>query len=191
MNFTLVYKGELKSNRGKKDKHILRRHFHSQLKKYWGQYPLKDYEKAWNRQVRDFHENLYIVSEVGKYKFVPLVNDKFYLTAAISIDMLMPDPPGSTRLQAGDIDNRLKTLLDALRMPRVESEIPDDFVPNEDEQLFFCLLEDDSLLTNISVNTHRWLEPNIKSSDVLLTINVKTSITRLMAYNSELGANIV
>ena len=40
MEFTLYYCGDLKANRGAKDKHRLRRHFHKQLKELWDQPPL-------------------------------------------------------------------------------------------------------------------------------------------------------
>ena len=191
MKFSLVYTGELKSNGGKRDKHRLRRHFHLQLKKYWNQYPLKDYESVWNPGHKLFKEDLYIVNTVQGIDFVPLINSKLYLTASLDIELLMPDPPGSFRLHAGDIDNKLKTLLDALRIPRVKIEIPKNYRPQVDERPMFCLLEDDSLITDISVHTRRWLEPDVSPLDVMLIINVTTAVTRLTAYNSELGGNIV
>ncbi len=41
MEFTLYYRGDLKANRGAKDKHTLRQHLHKQLKELWNQPPLK------------------------------------------------------------------------------------------------------------------------------------------------------
>ena len=152
---------------------------------------MKDYEAVWNRDHKQYKENLDIINTLQGIDFVPLINSTLYLTASLSIDMLMPNPPGSSRLHAGDIDNKLKTLLDALRIPRVKIEIPKNYQPKEDEQPMFCLLEDDSLLTDISVSTRRWLEPDVRLSDVMLIINVSTTLTRLTAYNSELGGNIV
>jgi len=42
MQFTLSYRGELKANRGAKDKHALRLHFHKQLQHLWQQQPLSE-----------------------------------------------------------------------------------------------------------------------------------------------------
>lgn len=74
----------------------------------------------------------------------------------------------------GDIDNRLKVLLDGLVMPRTESDLGG--IPLEpDENPFFCLLEDDSLITSVSVITDRLLTPlaaGEKISDVCLIIHV-------------------
>jgi hypothetical protein len=42
MEFTLYYRGELKANRGPKDKQALRRIFHNQLSVLWNQIPLKE-----------------------------------------------------------------------------------------------------------------------------------------------------
>ena len=191
MKFSLVYRGGLKSNGGKREKHNLRLHFHQQLKQYWQQYPLKDYEWTWQRGHKHYRKNLDITRTTSAIEFVPLINDKLYLTAALNIDLFMPDPPGSSRLHAGDIDNKLKTLLDALRIPRTKIEVPKGYEPSADERPLFCLLEDDSMLTEISVNTRRWLEPSIHESEVMLIIHVTTAVTRLMSYNLELGGNIV
>ncbi len=43
MNFTLYYRGQLKSNGGPKEKHLLRKSFHPQLKTLWSQEPLSHF----------------------------------------------------------------------------------------------------------------------------------------------------
>ncbi len=80
--------------------------------------------------------------------------------------------------QGGDIDNRVKTLFDALRVPD-EKQI-EKFVPAEGEVPFFCLLQDDVLVTGFSVKTERLLEPPVageRPTDVALTIGVKVTTT--------------
>jgi hypothetical protein len=55
-------------------------------------------------------------------------------------------------------------------------EIPKDAEPRSDEVPFFCLLEDDRLITKFAVNSERLLEAPIegeKETDVLLTIYAK------------------
>jgi hypothetical protein len=76
-----------------------------------------------------------------------------HLIAGIGIVLMRPEEPGSIVTRAGDIDNRLKTLLDSLRMPHNRSEIPADYVAGPDEEPFFCLLEDDNLISSLSVTS--------------------------------------
>jgi|SRR5438552_6206595 len=78
-----------------------------------------------------------------------------------------------------DIDNRIKVLFDALRLPTID-EIR-DFRREQHEVPFLCLLEDDSLITELKVTTDRLLIPpmgsgNHISSDVHLVIHVKTDV---------------
>ena len=64
--------------------------------------------------------------------------------------MLRPELPGQTLIVGGDIDNRLKTLFDALRIPKVgETAEPQEGGISP----FYCLLQDDSLINHISVTT--------------------------------------
>jgi threonine synthase len=76
----------------------------------------------------------------------------------------------------GDIDNRIKVLFDALRMPKI-GEFDAETPPAPDEAPFFCLLQDDSLITEIKVTTDRLLTPlqtEEDSDDVHLVIHVRT-----------------
>ncbi len=63
-------------------------------------------------------------------------------------------------ISAGDIDNRIKTVIDALRRPRNQAElVGDDATPGPDEDPFFCLLEDDKMVSHFSVETDTLLDP--------------------------------
>lgn len=168
MEFRLYYRGRLKSNGSVQDKHEIRTYLHSQLKVLWDQKPLNDYKA----------QSPSFLRELDGYKFIPLVNENVYLVAGINITLLRPEEPGSIVTQSGDIDNRLKTLFDALRMPQNTNELPKDFKPCDDEQPFYCLLEDDNLITNLSVTTDRLLEPVTDNLEVILIIHVITKTTR-------------
>ena len=87
--------------------------------------------------------------------------------------MLRPEAPGGLVTQGGDIDNRLKTLLDSLTMPRHLNALPKQSQPAADQQPFFCLLEDDNLIAALSVQTEQLLEPVEDKSEVDLTIRVR------------------
>src|SRR5438105_10912291 len=87
------------------------------------------------------------------------------LICSIDILLLRPDPPGKV-LVSGDIDNRLKTLFDALRLPKGAQELVGYDKPEVDEKPFFCLLEDDSLITHVSVETDVLLQPTGTRFDI-------------------------
>jgi hypothetical protein len=60
---------------------------------------------------------------------------------------MRPDDPGAI-VQRADIDNRLKTLFDALRCPANAQQIPDGWMPTPEDQPLHCLLDDDRLITH-------------------------------------------
>lgn len=109
------------------------------------------------------------------YRFVPLVREDWHLFCDIQVLFLRHDIPGSV-IQAGDIDNRIKTLLDALRKPHSAAELKGHETPQADEAPFFVLLEDDKLVTSLSVDTDTLLtsKPNgpADGRDVHLVITV-------------------
>ena len=159
---TLHYRGKLKSNGSKDHKHDLRRHFHRQLKTYMSHESRKDLfdSISGNLEIRR-----------GSFRFVPIISDYVCMAAEISVFMLKPGPVGSIVTHGGDLDNRLKTLLDSLKVPEEEA-LPAHSSPAADEDPFFCLLEDDRLITGLSVSTDQFLEPGVDNSDVVLTIRV-------------------
>ena len=88
-------------------------------------------------------------------------------------------------ISAGDLDNRLKTLFDALRIPVPNERYSERNVADDEKPYFFCLLEDDRLITKVSVETDQLLElvrPDANAEDVLLVITV-----RLRPYELHLG----
>ena len=184
MEFTLFYRGLLKANRGPKEKQDLRRNFHTQLNLLWQQPPLEDCHEF--KDISPQSGKISLVYNIGGFNFIPLVSKKIHMIAELDITMLRPEPPGKV-IQSGDIDNRIKTLLDGLRMPKVEQELPNGDNPKKGEIPFFCLLKDDNLITRISVNTDRLLENNIDPSEVVLLIHVHTKLTRLIYANIGLG----
>lgn len=91
----------------------------------------------------------------GPRLFSPLVSEKRKLTCHLDITLLHRRAPG-TILQGGDLDNRLKTLLDALRVPHDLNEV--DLSRQEAmDRWTLCLLEDDALVTRLTIKTGRLL----------------------------------
>src|SRR5262249_23140630 len=139
MEFILTYEGPLKANGTVKDKHAIRRQVHRQLSTLWGQLPLRNH-----REYLKETSSVSIIRRLAHFRFAPSVSQLLSLVAELSVTFLRPEPPGSIITQGGDIDNRLKTLLDALRMPKNAAEIPPRDSPAVHEDPFFCLLEDDN-----------------------------------------------
>lgn len=182
MEFRLTYRGPLKGNAVTvEDKQRLRRYFHPQLKQLWQLEPLKSRDDLLKEQT----VTVSVIFDRAGFKFAPLITERLFLHAELEILFLRPEPKGFILKNGGDIDNRLKTLLDSLRMPKDAQELPKGDKPNEEEKPFFCLLEDDSLVTSVSVSTDQLLEP-IEPRYVLAIIKVKTVQTRDTWKNSGL-----
>ena len=164
MEFTLYYQGTLKANGTPTDKHNIRKVFHKQLKELWNQIPLK--------YCHDLKRDL--EKEINGIKFIPLVSDDTALTTELDITLLRPGKPGSIIMDGGDIDNRLKTLFDALRVPQTANEIPKGYEPEGEEKPFYCLLEDDSLIEKVSIKTDKLLEKTEDPTHVKMFIHVTT-----------------
>lgn len=112
------------------------------------------------------------------FNFLPLVVEKFGLLCSLNILFLRRDIPGST-LTAGDIDNRIKTVIDALRMPIKPNEFVgkdmQPIVPGAGQDPFYVLLEDDKQVSHFAVETDTLLDP--QSSDESDASKAKLIIT--------------
>lgn len=114
---------------------------------------------------------------VSGHNFLPLVRSSLYLTCTLDILFLRKQPPGSVVSHGGDLDNRIKTLFDGLRMP-TKDEVRGAGLIEADP--FHCLLEDDQLVSSLTVHTDRLLtRPDSPADDVRLIIDVVVSPTRI------------
>jgi hypothetical protein len=103
---------------------------------------------------------------------------------------LRREKPGQLIGICGDLDNRIKVLFDALRVPQDDNEVR-GLMPIEQEnpmrgRFLLCLTEDDSLITGFRVTTDRLLEPAQSVSEqnnVRLVINVEIKVTQLTEQN--------
>jgi hypothetical protein len=99
--------------------------------------------------------------------------------------MLRAEAPGRIIVGRGDIDNRLKTLFDALRAPTSKQEIKEGARATSADDPLYVLLEDD-LITRASVETDRWL--NAPATDqVLVILQCRTRATQVIWGNMGLG----
>jgi hypothetical protein len=186
MDFRLTYEGPLYGSGNKRNrpdhKHELRRVFHRQLLRLWKNHPHLKKALVHHRQDgRVFPEKLLFthLSEQWQrlgYSFVPLVTPEIRLICAIEILFLRPSMPGDV-MQAGDLDNRLKTIFDALRLPDNKAELGgNDIIPGPDENPFCCLLTDDKLISRVSIETDMLLQPtgpDAGDNDARLVVRVE------------------
>lgn len=189
MQFHLTYEGPLYGPKQCRPDHKqeIRQVFHTQLKKFWQIHPWLNqalhgkYEAAENiNPMTPLRDGLAQRFSRGAYKFVPLVRAEDALLCSLDILFLRPDRPGSM-IESGDIDGRLKTLFDGLKMPGNTGEFGSKYQePKEGEDPFYCLLEDDKLITHVSLETDTLLEPtklglsrNETTNDARLVIGVK------------------
>lgn len=191
VEFRLVYRGTLPSQGGGrggthvKEKHEIRRQFHPQLKELWKRNhylknlatPVHVLNEAGESQLQNRWEFLASKFLDSGYRYLPLVNSIWGLGCSIDILFLRRDDPGGLICDGGDLDNRIKVLWDGLRMSKHQEATK--FAPQEGEDPFYCLLEDDSLITDVSITTDRLLTPVGSEElieDVHLVLHVKTKV---------------
>ena len=165
MKLHLTYDGPLPS--GAKDtlngqyiKHRIRERFSAALRRKWTQQNpvlmdfytkgLPEESFAENRFCRDDAVAPFFRMFTNGYHFIPLVNRRNRLLCDVTVTLHRREGAFQP-VSGGDLDNRVKTLLDALRMPRKAAEIPGNLVGHGEEM--FSLLEDDSLLCRLCIET--------------------------------------
>ena len=204
MKFTLTYDGELRSKSDLRRKWEIRKHLHPQLKELWNVHPalhvlrLRRYIPSGGYSIIESHhrgdtpENIQhnsirsgphidLCEPIIKrdHTFLPLVRDLLALQCGLKIIFLRKESPGKI-YQGGDLDNRLKTLFDALSIPNEDQVVARD----EFDSPIYCLLEDDRLITSLSVETHRLLsQPTASNHEVRLLIEVDVRVTNSRLYN--------
>ncbi len=206
MEFRLTYQGELfssqptdtqsKVDRRAGHKHSIRRVFHKQLKRLWEITPFLKNGGGGGPVALvtgKGHSPVYDIASLAKrhalygWNFVPLVTQDLDLLCGLEILFLRPDKPG--KLWAGDIDNRIKTLFDTLRIPDAQENYSHK-QRLDGENPFFCLLEKDELITKVSVETDQLLdfdERNEKIGDVKLVMTVRIRPYEMTLGNLEFG----
>jgi len=182
MDFTLVYwdttlKAAAGNNKRSWEKHQIRRNLSEQLENLWKLNPrLHSFDPL--GQIQD---GLAKNHERGGVEFVPLVTEKWELVCELDITLLRPGKAGKVVSNAGDLDNRIKTLIDALRVPKDGNEMllsPGETHPAR----IYCLLEDDKLVTSIRLATDQLLVAQTgEPSEACLLIRVRIKTTNVGA----------
>lgn len=189
VNFRLTYDGPLKaasqSDTRRLEKHAIRRVFSRQLAQLFMD-KLHILEKEMDSLVLPAAATPSVVlsEQRGEFRCMALVREKLNLVCDLDILFLRRDKPGQLISGGGDLDNRIKTLFDALRIPADDNEVR-GLRPDGGNSLF-CLTENDGLITGFRVTTDRLLEPATserEENNVRLIINVEVKATKLTEEN--------
>ena len=120
------------------------------------------------------------------YQFIPLVTEELCLRCSIEVLLLRPDSPHFI-MKSGDLDSKVKTIFDALRMPNSLDEAG-GIGPQGDETPFYCLLQDDKLVSEVSVITDELLvlpeNRDVNANDAFLVIKVRLKPSAKTQLNS-------
>lgn len=126
----------------------------------------------------------------GEFEFVPFVNRYMHLLCHLDILFMRREPAGRL-FEGNDLDNRIKTLFDSLKVPQSMDQVPSNDRPQKDESPFLCLVEDDSLISGFSIRTERLLDVTPPINEVRLIIEVTVKATMVaMGAMSWLGSSV-
>lgn len=204
MRFTLTYDGPLPSKGGPSEKAAIREHFHPQLAKLWrinptlktvmrarywptggawlvGSHHSEDLPPMPDAPPNSPHLDLCEPIQIRGAKFLPLVRETLALKCELKILILRQVPPGGI-LDNGDLDNRLKTLFDALSIPdrSQEKQYPSPCCDGP----IYTLLQNDRDVLGLEIDTRQLLTAEAEKDDfVRLVIDVTTRVVDVGPYN--------
>lgn len=172
MKFTLFYSGTIRSSNKKNVNHIneIRCGLSPQIRLLYDYEPLSGLEAKCEpgeypeQSIRTF-------LNVRNRSYSCLVNRGFGLACIIHFTFFESSGSLSVASDIGDLDNKVKTLIDALRVP-AESEVDvvrDSFIGHT----VHCLLMDDSYIWEIQVERKRLLHPEFRKQRTLAQIDVE------------------
>ncbi|MCF4097182.1 hypothetical protein [Maritalea mediterranea] len=188
MKITLTYRGVVPSahSGGGKNKsaHIsnMRLAFHEQLKRLWGQPPfevLKEWEQS------DFKAGApEFIRAVGETNYIPYFDvQKVGIAVGLNITLLSGEPHNAPQLiSKGDLDNRVKSIIDALHPPQ-----KDNLSENEKElNRIHCLMGDDEAVKELTASTRPFLASE-SHEDAFVLVEVRPIPMRVSADNIEMA----
>ena len=183
------------NSRKKPDVWELRKAFHPQLKRFWLAHQhlnsvkthcfLKDSQER-GHELQLLSEQFADFFTVDSTHFVPLAIQKLHLVCEIDV-LLLVSPNSAHLLARSDIDNRMKTLLDGLRMPQQKSELLNDLSAGSVQDPYYVLVEDDSQVSKLSVEYDTYLaaeQADIANDIVSAIISVRIRPTLVTMTNN-------
>jgi hypothetical protein len=187
MEFRLLFEGQVKPRQRATlaDIHDIRKQLHPQIKKLWEHPPLDECRKM--LRLPTSNGDYAVCEERGSKIYAPLVTKRTDLLGELDIIFLRQQAKGQLISEGGDIDNRLKTLLDALRVPSLAEVQTLGATTAIDDDPLYCLFQDDSLITRLNIETDRLLRPTQNDHELVSLIKVLVRPSRLTVGNSSFG----
>lgn len=200
VEFYIEYEGPVPSqNKGNKliGTHQIRQCFHPQLAKLWenrlgpiANPPLRD-DPAWYEQARKYLDETSgkvtpeRVRKRSKFRFLPIVSSLENLVCSLDITLYRREEPGSI-IVGGDLDNRIKVVFDAMSTAQHADQLT-NISPKHGEHPFFCLLQDDSLITAYKISTLQLWTAGVAPAEYApdyfkVSVKVKMSRTRFAGW---------
>jgi hypothetical protein len=131
--------------------------------------------RAWNG-------NVLAPIEIGGVKFLPLIRESLALACSLRILFMRKEPAGRMP-QGGDLYNRIKEFIDALKVPKGEAHKVCSVYPKPIEPIQ-CLLEDDASITRLSVESARLVNaPGMEEDSVRMVVEVDARISGARYFN--------
>ncbi|PKK88533.1 MAG: hypothetical protein CVV64_18440 [Candidatus Wallbacteria bacterium HGW-Wallbacteria-1] len=164
MNFVITFRGIIKSNGDAAHKHSIRCDLQKQIRKLWQ----REISNHGDKSVRDFIcQETSVKKNNGEY--IPLMGRFFGVSCKLEILLLKPKEVNIFQSDSRDLDNQLKTLLDALAVPPDSQAM--NLPPNEANP-FYVLLEDDKIVKDIRIRVAELLEDCTDQDELLAVIEV-------------------
>lgn len=184
MQFRLTYNGQIQSRQqaGLPAVQAIREALSPQIERLW-QYPPLNQSTDWLNPSGTYHA----CSTVDDWNFVSTISNTIGLYGELDILILRPQPLGSVVSKDGDLDNKLKTLIDALTLPTLQ-QVQDMKRKHglEQRERQFCVFSDDNLITKLSVTSDRLLE-DMRVATALVIINVTVRVGKPSIGNIHLA----
>lgn len=190
MKFRLTYEGRVlasgNKNKRPESKHSIRSHFSPQIEYLWKHHPaltelgqrrfsnLSAAQEGINWPHPEITGSTYLELLGDKFeqhgiKWLPLITADMKVKCSTDILLLRPHGLDISVINQGDIDGQLKTLFDSLAIPKSSKGIE-----NGHEQPVYTLLEDDSLIHRVNLETDTILsEPDDANfAKVIITVTL-------------------
>jgi hypothetical protein len=123
------------------------------------------------------------------FQLVPLVTPDMALRCSLDILLLRPEQDRFI-FKMGDVDGQVKTLFDALRIPENLDQTA-GMGPQQDETPFFCLLENDRLISEVHVTCDQLLllpkGREVRANEAFVVIHVKLIHKSARSFDNVFG----
>ncbi len=170
MELTLVYRGRLPSRQQNVGaiKSELRRSFHSQI------------EAQVTPRLGGNLKQLG-TTKVDQASFFSPAHPRLHTAVDLHVMLLTP----AHLARPGDIDNRLKTLIDGLTRPQTTQQLA-AFDADQGSPIF-CLMDDDQLLRRVSLDSRNWHTDDVGQVESLAVITAQIVISQTADGSSPAG----